>query len=130
MLPIRKVRKALVWLGKSFILKQIVHLNRIVMSGVFVLFVDAGYHLFNSHNGENKSSRIEMDAMIHSKLFYAQRNFYMTGFTLLLGIIIIRMQSMITKIEDKNDAFESLEKKYKELEKTKGLTPLEKKKDK
>eukprot|EP00835_Amoeboradix_gromovi_P007014 NODE_992_length_2484_cov_0.379455.p1 type:complete len:216 gc:universal NODE_992_length_2484_cov_0.379455:1809-1162(-) len=108
--PIRKVRQLLVWFGKSKIFNQILYLNKIVMSFVFILFVDAGYRMLKVHREDQKSDRVDMDALLHSKLFYAQRNFYLTGFTLLLDMIIVRMQHMISSLEGNDDKVRILKK--------------------
>ena len=103
LLPIRKIRQVLVFFGKSALFQHILYLNKIVMSFVFILFMDAGYRMLKVHREDQKSDRVDMDALLHSKLFYAQRNFYLTGFTLLLDMIIVRMQHMISSLEG-NDA--------------------------
>ena len=80
------------------------------MSFVFILFVDAGYRMLKVHREDQKVDRVDMDALMHSKLFYAQRNFYLTGFTLLLDMIIVRMQHMISSLEGNDDKVRILKK--------------------
>ena len=110
LVPIRKIRQVLVWFGKSGLFKQVLYLNKIVMSFVLILFIDAGYRMLKVHREDQKSDRVDMDALLHSKLFYAQRNFYLTGFTLLLDMIIVRMQHMISSLEGNDDKVRILKK--------------------
>lgn len=97
--PVRRVRRLLVWFGKSQLFQHLLYLNKITMCFVFILCLDAGYRMLKASKEDRRSERMDMDALLHSKLFYAQRNFYMTGFTLLLDFVIMRMQHMVTKLE-------------------------------
>eukprot|EP00834_Sanchytrium_tribonematis_P001320 NODE_31_length_37178_cov_0.413576.p19 type:complete len:216 gc:universal NODE_31_length_37178_cov_0.413576:966-1613(+) len=110
LLPIRKIRQLLVWFGKSRLFQQILYLNKIVMSFVFILCIDAGYRMLKVHKEDQKSDRVDMDALLHSKLFYAQRNFYLTSFTLLLDFVIVRMQHMVSSLESNDDKVRILKK--------------------
>lgn len=69
------------------------------MSFVLILFLDAGYRMLKNSTEDHNNVRVDTDALLHSKIFYAQRNFYMTGFTILLNIVINRVQHLITSLD-------------------------------
>eukprot|EP00834_Sanchytrium_tribonematis_P008601 NODE_1066_length_2351_cov_0.355240.p1 type:complete len:209 gc:universal NODE_1066_length_2351_cov_0.355240:1190-564(-) len=99
--PIHKLRQFLVWFGKSALFQQVLYFARISSAFIAILFVDATYRMFAVHQEDHAIGKSPgLDAIVNSKLFYAQRNFYLTGFTLLMGISILRMQTMISAMEE------------------------------
>lgn len=88
--------------------------NGLKISLVFIgiLFIDS---LNKSNSLKSESSRsgkpdAQTDAYIHAKMFYAQRNVYLTGATIFLALVLNRFFSMIldlVKQEEKALALKS-----------------------
>ncbi|KAK9767463.1 Endoplasmic reticulum transmembrane protein 3 [Basidiobolus ranarum] len=59
---------------------------------VFILFVDSIIRMVNSTEEANVANQADprTDSQLHLRKFYSQRNFYLTGFTLFLSLILNR----------------------------------------
>ena len=72
--------------------------NGLKISLVFIglLFVDS-INKAKSLKSESASGKkdAQTDAYLHAKMFYAQRNIYLTGATIFLALVLIRFFSMI-----------------------------------
>ncbi|CAB3405718.1 unnamed protein product [Caenorhabditis bovis] len=66
---------------------------------LFILFADGVRETMKYNNLEEKAIRVtaESDATHHMRLFRAQRNLYISGFSLLLFLIIRRIISLLTR---------------------------------
>ncbi|KAJ1671744.1 Endoplasmic reticulum transmembrane protein 3, partial [Spiromyces aspiralis] len=75
-------------LSKSVMVKKALFYVKIMYSFVFFMFVDAVLKLYKIHQREDTDTILDerMIAQLRMSKFYAQRNFYLTGFTLLLGL--------------------------------------------
>ncbi|KAJ1914098.1 Endoplasmic reticulum transmembrane protein 3 [Mycoemilia scoparia] len=96
---------------------------KIIYGFVFFLFVDACQRLYrlshqyesnNKGDNEGGSGRVVLDertlSQVRANKFYAQRNFYLTGFTLLLGLILINTQSLLLEITSTKEEIKDLKK--------------------
>ena len=72
--------------------------NGLKISLVFIglLFIDSinKAKSLKSESGSGKKDA-QTDAYLHAKMFYAQRNIYLTGATIFLALVLIRFFSMI-----------------------------------
>ncbi|PWN21008.1 B-cell receptor-associated 31-like protein [Microstroma glucosiphilum] len=77
---------------------------KIMFIFVAVLFVDAVQRMWKvTTDGETMRDQAGMrdsrtESSFHAKKFYAQRNTYLTGFTLFLSLILSRTYSLITEL--------------------------------
>ncbi|KAK3832468.1 MAG: B-cell receptor-associated protein 31-like-domain-containing protein [Linnemannia elongata] len=91
-------RGTLKFLAQSPLMGQVQHVMKIVFIFVFVLFVDSVNRVVkveevseHSHHHHDQMSQSNVAA----RRFYAQRNMYLTGFTLFLSLILNRTFFMI-----------------------------------
>ncbi|KAI9228715.1 MAG: B-cell receptor-associated protein 31-like-domain-containing protein [Piptocephalis tieghemiana] len=102
------IRKRLTrWLAESKAAERLHYYLKIICIFVLVLFVDAlnrsirlHHDLHDpgqeqspyAHGGHGLDARV--DATAHSRMFYAQRNVYLCGFTLFLTLALYRLQDV------------------------------------
>ncbi|KAI8055901.1 B-cell receptor-associated protein 31-like-domain-containing protein [Syncephalis plumigaleata] len=92
--------KTLKFVSTSRLVAQLVHGIKIALIGVFILFVDAVNRMLSLTNDAQKPGLdMKTDAAaissMHANKFYAQRNVYLTGFTLFMSFILTRTHVMI-----------------------------------
>ncbi|KAI9223853.1 B-cell receptor-associated protein 31-like-domain-containing protein [Blastocladiella britannica] len=105
------VRKFIVNVTTSNLFQQGLFWFRIGVAFVGILFADSYIRMMgvgkefshlkdHSADGHHHHQPVsaETEANLKSKLFYAQRNVYITGFTLLLAILLNRMVSLISEV--------------------------------
>ncbi|RKP07483.1 B-cell receptor-associated protein 31-like-domain-containing protein [Thamnocephalis sphaerospora] len=91
--------KTLKFVSESQVVARVIHGIKIALAGVLILFVDAVNKMFNVGLEAEKIHEGKADlnaaSVIHANKFYAQRNVYLTGFTLFMSFIITRTYVMI-----------------------------------
>ncbi|KAI9179759.1 Endoplasmic reticulum transmembrane protein 3 [Blastocladiella emersonii ATCC 22665] len=107
------VRKAVVsFVSKSRVVEQLLFFLKIGMVGVTLMFADtvmrtqklqetirlAKQGVPHGDHMHHHLPSADADAVLHSKLFYSQRNMYLTGFTLLLSLVLNRVYSLIKEV--------------------------------
>ena len=94
-------RKLFQFLATSDVVAKINYCVRITFIFVAVLFIDAFQrmmkvssesHVAQEHQG---FTDFRSESNYHAKKFYAQRNVYLTGFTLFLSMILARTHSLV-----------------------------------
>lgn len=100
-LPFSARRKLFRFLATSQIVAKINYCVRITFIFVAVLFIDAFQRMVkishesivtDTHQGFQD---FRTETNYHAKKFYAQRNVYLTGFTLFLSLILARTHSLV-----------------------------------
>ncbi|KAG0272884.1 hypothetical protein BGZ95_011326 [Linnemannia exigua] len=109
-LPVAWRRGTLKFLSKSPLMGQVQHIMKIVFVFVFVLFMDSvnrvakvveiGEHSHHHHHDHMS------EANVAARRFYAQRNMYLTGFTLFLSLILNRSFFMILDLLQSEEKME------------------------
>ncbi|KAG0265800.1 hypothetical protein BGZ95_003225 [Linnemannia exigua] len=112
-LPFKWRRGLLNFLSKSPFMANIQYVMKIVFIFVFILFID-------SLNRVIKVEEVNTDSTIHhhphtdttvaARRFYAQRNMYLTGFTLFLSLILNRTFFMILDLLKSEEKMEIVKK--------------------
>ena len=111
LLPIRKLRQLLVWFGKTSLYDYMIHMAKIVTPFIMLFLADSCYRLLKIHSGEQLGTAATKPGNLHlveATKFAAERNIYLTGFTMLLGAIVFQLQSLISSIEDLSDEVDEL----------------------
>jgi len=97
-LPVPRVwrRKALLFVRRSKVISQVLYWVRVTFVFVAVLFVDAVLRM-NKVSQEKEAGVMDMhnEYLYNSKKFYAQRNVYLTGFTLFLSLALSRTVAIL-----------------------------------
>ncbi|KAJ2536162.1 Endoplasmic reticulum transmembrane protein 3 [Coemansia sp. RSA 1933] len=100
-------RGIITWSSQSVIAQRVIYGVRIAFGFVLLLFADAVMRLRKVEEERSKSRLIDDHAICQQKVqqFYAQRNTYLTGITMFLGLILISTHSLIAQIvTNGNDA--------------------------
>ncbi|KAI9137026.1 B-cell receptor-associated protein 31-like-domain-containing protein [Paraphysoderma sedebokerense] len=111
-LPLSFRRGLLNWFSKSNLVVRLQSVMKILFVLVFILFLDSIKGMTKAEK-EHHTERIKdarTDAVIHSKLFYSQRNFYLTGFTLFLSLILNRFYALILELLKNEEKIEAIKK--------------------
>ncbi|KAI8827065.1 B-cell receptor-associated protein 31-like-domain-containing protein [Fimicolochytrium jonesii] len=111
-LPLSVRRPMLLWMSKSPLVTKLKQYLKIVFVYVFIMFIDSLNRAFKRqaesaeqvhHVGVNMGST---DAYTRARLFYDQRNLYLTGAVLFLSMVLNRFLAMVTELmvnESKTD---------------------------
>lgn len=100
-LPFSARRKLFQFLATSEVVAKINYGVRITFIFVAVLFIDAFQRMMKvsaeSHVAQENQGFTDFrsESNYHAKKFYAQRNVYLTGFTLFLSLILARTYSLV-----------------------------------
>ncbi|KAG0364686.1 putative endoplasmic reticulum protein [Gamsiella multidivaricata] len=113
-LPFNWRRGIINFLSKSPFMAHIQYVMKIVFIFVFILFVDSLNRVIkvedvvndNDHHHHNPHAETSMAA----RRFYAQRNMYLTGFTLFLSLILNRTFFMILDLMKSEEKMEIVKK--------------------
>lgn len=108
-LPMAWRKKVLLSLSQSSTPKTLKKVHQIVMVLVVILFADSLARSFRTtyyhqHPDRDFLKDSHADSHLHARMFYAQRNMYLTGFTLFLSLILrsfIRSLVDILLVEEK-----------------------------
>ncbi|KAI9276175.1 B-cell receptor-associated protein 31-like-domain-containing protein [Sporodiniella umbellata] len=82
---------------------------RIVFGFIFILFIDAANRLqrLNENDQEGHLHDHGSEASLKATKFYAQRNLYLTGFTLFLSLILERTSSLVISMLKREEELET-----------------------
>ncbi|KAJ1971695.1 Endoplasmic reticulum transmembrane protein 3 [Dimargaris xerosporica] len=122
--PIPWRRKLLYHVSKSNVIASLFYWLRVIFVFVFLLFVDAVVRMQRTE-AELRSEPItdaRMESQLHARKFYSQRNVYLTGFTLFLGIILSGTYHLILDLLKRQDEFESVRQRNSEMSKKQALS--------
>ncbi|KAI7870414.1 B-cell receptor-associated protein 31-like-domain-containing protein [Spinellus fusiger] len=121
-LPLQWKKSVFNWLATSPTVAHAQYIMRIVFGFIFVLFLDSvnrlktineatGAGLDDQMGGSTVGYDIRAEASVAAKKFYAQRNMYLTGFTLFLLMILNSTYTMTLenlRLEEKVNRLEAL----------------------
>ncbi|KAL7752845.1 Endoplasmic reticulum transmembrane protein 3 [Sorochytrium milnesiophthora] len=112
------------WFSSSSIVASFIYSLKILFIFVFILFLDAlsrnmkatqEYRL--EHASILHSHDARADDVLRSKMFYAQRNLYLTGFTLFLSLILNRFYTLNKELFTHQEKVDAVEKQAKNARK-------------
>ncbi|KAF9139598.1 hypothetical protein BGX30_007792 [Mortierella sp. GBA39] len=111
-LPPNWRRGTLKFLSQSPLMGQVQHVMKIIFVFVFVLFVDSVNRVVKVEEVSEHSHHHHHDHLSESNVaarrFYAQRNMYLTGFTLFLSLILNRSFFMILDLLQSEEKTETI----------------------
>jgi len=111
-----KIRKAIFhWLSHSPIVAKIAYALKISFIFIGILFIDALQRMQRTaaeaeaaKSGGQGLQDIRAETNHAAKKFYAQRNVYLTGFTLFLSLVLTRVFAIILDLIETQTAFAAL----------------------
>ncbi|KAI9496176.1 B-cell receptor-associated protein 31-like-domain-containing protein [Zychaea mexicana] len=121
-LPSHWRRAMLKFASTSPAVGKALHVLKIIFAFIFVLFIGMGkkrdtinrLQRIDSSEGEGGEQRQHYDysyeANNKAKKFYAQRNLYLTGFTLFLSLILERTSTLVFQVLKREEELENLKK--------------------
>ncbi|CAO3572223.1 unnamed protein product [Mortierella alpina] len=112
-LPFKWRRGMLNFLSKSPFMANIQHVMKIVFIFVFILFIDSLNRVIKVDEITNDSPHHHnphAETTVAARRFYAQRNMYLTGFTLFLSLILNRTFFMILDLLKSEEKMEIVKK--------------------
>ncbi|ORX67908.1 B-cell receptor-associated 31-like protein [Linderina pennispora] len=110
--PNRWKRSVFTWASRSPVVKKIIYGVKIAFVFVFVLFCDAVVRLNKVRKDRSSHHIIDDHALCQFKVqqFYAQRNTYLTGITMFLGLILVSTYALIGQMLETDNQVDSLRK--------------------
>ncbi|KAI8391027.1 B-cell receptor-associated protein 31-like-domain-containing protein [Radiomyces spectabilis] len=113
-LPSHWRRAMLKFVSTSPVVAKALYVLKIIFGFIFVLFVDTINRLQRIEADASEEQRQHHDysfeANLKAKKFYAQRNLYLTGFTLFLSLILERTSTLVIEVlkrEEELDKYKS-----------------------
>ncbi|KAJ1960043.1 Endoplasmic reticulum transmembrane protein 3 [Dipsacomyces acuminosporus] len=99
-LPSRWKKGIFAWSSRSPVVQKVFYGVRVAFAFVAILFVDSVMRLRKVHQQKHSNKVFDEHLLCQQRVsqFYAQRNTYLTGITLFLGLILISTQSLIGQI--------------------------------
>ncbi|CAM0134993.1 Endoplasmic reticulum transmembrane protein 3 [Umbelopsis sp. WA50703] len=107
-LPNHWRKSLLTFISRSPLISKLQYGLKIAFIFVFVLFIDSVNRLQSTLPPDNQAEQVpgaaappnnlHMDSSFAARKFYAQRNIYLTGSTLLLSLILSRTYSLILEL--------------------------------
>ncbi|KAJ2962870.1 hypothetical protein NQZ79_g2037 [Umbelopsis isabellina] len=107
-LPNHWRKSLLTFISRSPLISKLQYGLKIAFVFVFVLFIDSVNRLQSTLPMDNQAEQVpgaaaqpnnlHMDSTFAARKFYAQRNIYLTGSTLLLSLILSRTYSLILEL--------------------------------
>ncbi|KAJ1923624.1 Endoplasmic reticulum transmembrane protein 3 [Tieghemiomyces parasiticus] len=120
-----KWRRSLLFvMARSKTVAFIFYWLRVVFAFVFLLFVDAVVRMQRTQT-ELETEPItdaRMESQLHARKFYSQRNVYLTGFTLFLGLILSGTYHLILELLRREDELTNMQKRASDLSKQQATT--------
>ncbi|RKP24331.1 B-cell receptor-associated protein 31-like-domain-containing protein [Syncephalis pseudoplumigaleata] len=110
-LPLGFRRQLFNLLSRSDVVARLEYSLKIVFVFVFILFADAVNRMWRTQADLDKRDTMpdaRTDANLHLKMFYNQRNMYLTGFTLFLSLIVARLHTIMVKMTEREEEFERI----------------------
>ncbi|EGF77569.1 hypothetical protein BATDEDRAFT_13702 [Batrachochytrium dendrobatidis JAM81] len=116
-------RSMLKWVSNSKIVVKISYVMRIMFVFVVVLFVDSLNNVMKKHEHDehgHSHADAHTESMVRAKMFYAQRNLYLTGSVVFLSLVLNRFFAMVFELmkneEKSEELVEDAKTKLKDLE--------------
>ncbi|CAO3646028.1 unnamed protein product [Cunninghamella blakesleeana] len=111
-LPSHWRRAMLKFVSTSPLVQKALYILKIVFGFIFVLFIDTVNRLqrIGSESEEEHHHDYSYEANLKAKKFYAQRNLYLTGFTLFLSLILERTSTLVIQMLKREEDFENAKK--------------------
>ncbi|CAM0136822.1 unnamed protein product [Umbelopsis sp. WA50703] len=110
-LPRHWRRQLVKFVSNSPMVGRAIHILKIVFVFVFVLFIDAVNRLQRPGGIDDQSASssymmhdIRSESTFAARKFYAQRNLYLTGFTLFLSLILNRTHQLLVELSAAEEA--------------------------
>ncbi|KAJ2782223.1 Endoplasmic reticulum transmembrane protein 3 [Coemansia interrupta] len=99
-MPARWKRAMITWSSRSVLAQRILYGVRIAFGFIFILFADSVMRLHRVQKERSSERLVDEHAICQLKLqqFYAQRNTYLTGITMFLGLILISTHSLVGQL--------------------------------
>ncbi|KAI8637718.1 B-cell receptor-associated protein 31-like-domain-containing protein [Parasitella parasitica] len=100
-LPSRWRHAMLTFASTSPLMAKAMYALKIVFGFIFILFIDTISRLQRIESegeGENHHHDYSYETSMKAKRFYAQRNLYLTGFTLFLSLILERTSALVLEL--------------------------------
>ncbi|OAJ43279.1 hypothetical protein BDEG_26651 [Batrachochytrium dendrobatidis JEL423] len=101
------------WVSNSKIVVKISYVMRIMFVFVVVLFVDSLNNVMKKHEHDehgHSHADAHTESMVRAKMFYAQRNLYLTGSVVFLSLVLNRFFAMVFELmknEEKSEVLKS-----------------------
>ncbi|KAJ1949322.1 Endoplasmic reticulum transmembrane protein 3, partial [Linderina pennispora] len=110
--PNRWKRSVFTWASRSPVVQKVIYGVKIAFVFVFVLFCDAVVRLNKVRKDRSSHHIIDDHALCQFKVqqFYAQRNTYLTGITMFLGLILVSTYALIGQMLETDNQVDSLRK--------------------
>ncbi|KAF9584091.1 hypothetical protein BGW38_007601 [Lunasporangiospora selenospora] len=111
-LPFKWRRGLLKFLAESPIMGHVQYAMKIVFIFVFILFIDSLNRVIKVEevNNDSHHHNPHTETTVAARRFYAQRNMYLTGFTLFLSLILNRTFFMILDLLKSEEKMEIVKK--------------------
>ncbi|KAI9473103.1 Endoplasmic reticulum transmembrane protein 3 [Coemansia sp. RSA 989] len=105
-MPTRWKRAMITWSSRSPVAQRVLYGVRIAFGFVFLLFADAIMRLRKVQQAKDSTRLVDEHTLCQHKVqqFYAQRNTYLTGITMFLGLILISTHSLIAQLVENPNA--------------------------
>jgi B-cell receptor-associated protein 31 len=119
-LPLSWRKSLLNFFTKSKLMKNVNYALKFVFGFIFILFLDSLRVELKSeklHESFDSMSNPQADTNFHMKIFRAQRNMYLTGFTLFLGLVLSRFVGLMAKTINYEQQIEVLKKQAENVSK-------------
>ncbi|RKP39355.1 B-cell receptor-associated protein 31-like-domain-containing protein [Dimargaris cristalligena] len=109
-LPHRWRRNLLYVVSRSKAIAFVFYWMRVVFAFVFLLFIDAVIRMQKTQEELHAEPIVnaQMESQLHARKFYSQRNVYLTGFTLFLGLILTGTYNLILDLLHREDELDTL----------------------
>ncbi|KAI9595199.1 B-cell receptor-associated protein 31-like-domain-containing protein [Syncephalis fuscata] len=105
-LPLGFRKKLFTLLSRSDVVARLEYSLKIF---VFVLFLDSLNRMWRTQSDLERRDTMpdsRTDTNLHLKMFYNQRNMYLTGFTLFLSLIVARVHTIMVKMVEREEEFD------------------------
>ncbi|KAJ1807750.1 Endoplasmic reticulum transmembrane protein 3, partial [Coemansia sp. RSA 2598] len=99
-MPQRWKRAMITWSSRSSVAQRALYFVRIAFGFILLLFADSVMRLYKVQKEKSSARLVDEHAICQLKLqqFYAQRNTYLTGITMFLGLILISTHSLVGQL--------------------------------
>ncbi|KAJ1647893.1 Endoplasmic reticulum transmembrane protein 3 [Coemansia erecta] len=99
-MPQRWKRAMITWSSRSPVAQRALYFVRIAFGFILLLFADSVMRLYKVQKDKSSARLVDEHAICQLKLqqFYAQRNTYLTGITMFLGLILISTHSLVGQL--------------------------------
>jgi B-cell receptor-associated protein 31 len=99
------------WISTSSLVAQLQYFLKIMFVFVLILFLDSLNRAFKGeHEHDAASTNPHSDTHFHMKVFRAQRNMYLTGFTVFMSLLLNRFINMVTQMSKIEEELATLKK--------------------